>query len=282
MLATGDRVQAQSLEEEGTPTRTLQGLLEILVVPAWDYYPASTYYFVEGQEADENTITAEPESHTVAASPIEAFHYCNQHDCSTHGSWAHGDVEEHGMDGWPPARREAVLKTVSKLQTKYGVSAEVDATPTKKGWTNQAEVKECVAAVDPRRPGYIFLNPKMADDQWLKATLSTKMIVSKSVADVITHEYGHILEGELEKRRDFKTLSELHRPYTDAIGDDQPFDRNRLRIEVSYYAGEDTHEAIAESFLSWEKGRRDNDWINHVGQIYTKVFIDQREEANGT
>lgn len=205
------------------------------------------------------------------------FHYCNEHDCATHGNWAKniGEVKHFGLENFPPKRREALLTRVGNLQRKYGVRVILDARPSEGAEVtgrdrhyNYSEETEALAAVLPGE-AIIHVNPNMADDNWIKKELTRKSFIAKTVAEVITHEYAHALEGNLEEHSQWKTLGELREPFANAILDPAGFERSRLRQEVSFYASQDSHEAVAESFVLWEKGIH-NQWSDHVGSIFSK------------
>lgn len=192
--------------------------------------------------------------------------------CETQGSdsGTTSDVYNVGMDKWSDSTRNTVFKTLSDLQNKYGVKVEeIVATPSRGKYPNAAEATDSLAAVDPKQPYTIYIHPQMGDDNWIKDNINKDSFISKTVADVLTHEYGHILEGELEQRHDNKALTELSEPFEKAINN--PTERDTLRRDVSYYGGENTHEAIAEAFLQHEKGTR-NMFSDHVGNTFDKLF----------
>lgn len=62
-LKTGDYVTAKHLED-GSP---LEGELEIWVIPASEFAPAFNVYWVDGQEADFNTIKKSQNNQVVAS-----------------------------------------------------------------------------------------------------------------------------------------------------------------------------------------------------------------------
>lgn len=200
-------------------------------------------------------------------------------------------VTHYGLEAFSEKRREAILARAENLVKKYGVPVTLDARPSEGAETapgdrhyNNAEERGALAGVLPGETT-IHINPRMAtDDAWIKQALSSKAIIAKTVAEAITHEYGHVLESALEQRKDFNILAELSKPFNDVIADPQlepdnvhaQADLNRFRHEVSFYAGDNSHEGIAESFLAGYKGQR-NDWIDHVSTIFQREFIDKKE-----
>lgn len=287
-LKNGDQASARTLSD--TNTREVTGTLEIIKVEGDDMYPPFTLYFVDGKEVDITTIKSLSDSVRASSTIIyDLFEYSN--DCHSpedgrfcsdpsHNHEEKFDVTHGGLEGFPPKRKRSILIRVENLQKEWGVRVNVDARPSEKGThQNFAEETGALAAVAPWEPNIIHVNPKMADDKWLvkQMTNAKGKYIATNVPEIITHEYGHILEGELEQRGDFKTIAELHSLFT-VIGEAElgdkfgKADRNRLRMEVSYYAGKDTHEGIAESFLAYTKGQRGSTWIDSTGEILTRTF----------
>lgn len=271
-MKDGDYVEAKTLTELGERPRKLTGTLQIVEAEGDDIYPPFKAYFVDGKEADEGTIKT---IKNINASSLAIYEFYNQcHDPET-GRFCENDITNDGLSSFPEARKAAILRTTARLQNSWGVTAHIDARPSQKGQhQNFAEETGALAAVAPWEPGVIHVNPKLANDQWAKNQLSRKTFIAKSVGDVIIHEYGHILEGELEETKDWDTVHELRGKFTEVIGDDS-WDsrqaRNQLRMDISYYAGESDHEAVAESFLAYVKEIK-NQWSDHVGTVLNKKF----------
>lgn len=228
-----------------------------------------------GYSAEEYGFTSAGTNPYLAAwNRLFQFHGTT-HDESSHGNWADGssDVTHGGLENFPEPVRQAILSTVDRLQKKYGLRVNVDARPSdaengKLKHFNFAEELEAIAGVEPGETT-IHINPRMADPKWIKRQLARKSFIAKTIEEAIIHEYAHSLHGSLEQQDRLADIAALGRPFQRATQNLK--DAEDLRKEVSYYAGENPDEAIAEAFLQYEKGIS-NRWSDHVGETLARLF----------
>lgn len=189
--------------------------------------------------------------------------------CEIHGS----DVRHFGLEDWPKDRSKIVLSTVKKLQDKYGITVTINATDTPQ---NGAVQLEALASVDT--PTLIDVHPSMKSQEWQDENSPKDLLVSDKLEHVITHEYGHVLEIELELS-DPKAFKELRKPFIEAqnslsdledgVGKGGAY--KDLISKVSPYAGDSVEEGIAEAFLQHEMGIQ-NKYSDHVGMHFNNLI----------
>lgn len=193
--------------------------------------------------------------------------------CELHGS----DVRHFGMEKWPQDRANTILNTVKGLQDKYGVPVTVNAQDTD---MNIATQVEALAAVDDAAPRTIDINPEMKSQHWQdENSPEAGELVSTNLRDIITHEYGHVLELEFNATKGASERLNLIEPFMEAqdsydkmvYGTGKGGAYKQLVKEVSPYAGEDFQEGIAEAFLQHELGIQ-NKYSDHVGMHFNNLI----------
>jgi hypothetical protein len=215
----------------------------------------------------------------TASIETEEF-YNHAHDAKGRFSENEADVRNFGLEDWDPSRRNTVIDTISVLQQQYGVKPTVNAKDTD---TNIATQVEALAAVDPAAPMLIDIHPQMKSQQWLNDNAPEDVtICGTDLSQILTHEYGHILEMQLAAK-DPKAHDELFRPFKEAqdsyeslvFGTKDQGDQGKAYLEltktVSEYAGEDVAEGVAEAFLQHQLGVQ-NKYSDHVGRIFYNAF----------
>lgn len=222
------------------------------------------------------------------------FHLSGQHDQSSHGNWASSSDEftdeyggdedpggsrlrNFGLSGWPEDRRRAVLDTVAALRDKY---PEVEkklgmiSINALDNQSNGAPAEQAVAVVFGGT-AHIDIHPMAGDAAWLEENDSDITVSRNNLADLMTHEFGHVIENAMTDRMRLRMV----RPFIEAQMDynatvmreasPYPGKYADLVEKVSEYAGSDPSEAFAEAFLQYERGIR-NEYSDHVGLIIEK------------
>lgn len=222
------------------------------------------------------------EGKTEFKAETEEF-YNHAHDAKGHftetpgGAKGKSEVRNFGFEDWDSARRDIVLNTVSRLQDKYGIQISVNAQDSD---YNIATQVEALAAVDDASPRTIDINPGMKSQAWQdENSPGADTMVSLKLEDIVTHEFGHVLELEYNVTKGSEERLALLAPFKEAQQsyDDMVFGTGKggafreLTSKVSHYAGEDIQEGIAEAFLQHELGIQ-NKYSDHVGMHFNNLI----------
>lgn len=184
-------------------------------------------------------------------------------------------VAHFGFERWPAARRNEILNQVAALRDKYPVEGTAIMSVNAGGnfRTNVAIQVQALAAVEDSTPTHIDINPGMKSWKWVEKNDPGTTVSTGSLKDIITHEFGHVIEGTLPSRlrtqltEPFIKAQESLFDLEDGKGDGALF--KNLTTKVSEYAGDNVSEGIAEAFLQHEKGIH-NEYSDHVGAILAK------------
>lgn len=82
----------------------------------------------------------------------------------------------------------------------------------------------------------------------IKGMHKRKWMVSESVEDIVTHEYGHVFLATRPEIRRSKLLNWW-------IFDVDATTMRKIKTQISRYATESSNEAFAEAFTQWQKGK---------------------------
>lgn len=184
-------------------------------------------------------------------------------------------VAHFGFERWPAARRNEILNQVAALRDKYPVEGTAIMSVNAGGnfRTNVAIQVQALAAVEDSTPTHIDINPGMKSWKWVEKNDPGTTVSTGSLKDIITHEFGHVIEGTLPSRlrtqltEPFIKAQESLFDLEDGKGDGALY--KALTTKVSEYAGDNVSEGIAEAFLQHEKGIH-NEYSDHVGAILAK------------
>lgn len=176
------------------------------------------------------------------------------------------DSKEMGGHGgeWTPEQKASIQAVVDKLNADF-------VAPLKK------------VKIDPDRLSAgksndtIYLPKAWADKEFMTAREKEfkGLIINPTLEGTITHEYGHILDGYLQKHN-----PEAYQSLNDYLSEEVPFDPDdpngkkvpRMKNGLSApsaYGSENRYEFVAEAFADW---RKNGDYASEPGQWIGKLF----------
>lgn len=209
------------------------------------------------------------DDHNITNGPGGRFAPAGSTD-ESRDSGSGSDIRNFGFEGWASDRKAVVLDTVSKLRDKYPVEGDTILSINAGPKSNVALEVEALAAVEERTPTHIDINPHMSDQRWLEENDPGNTVSSNNLKDVITHEFGHVIEGTMSSsfqrklEAPFLAAQQSLFDLEDGKGDGAKY--QALIKTISEYAGDNVSEGIAEAFLQHELGVH-NEYSDHVANV---------------
>lgn len=200
-----------------------------------------------------------------------------------------------GQERLRPEAQKEILNQVAKLYKKWGVKVQLNATEGNEAEANGswADTVTNSFGIGSSVTSILNINVPMfnSDAEVLKLNTfaSRTHLAPQNRADIITHEYGHVLAHKMSYASP-SVYADLEWPFikaeegglsnsyvidpnTGAVGEMNVASKLGLANFVSGYAAENVDDGIAEAFLQSEKGDR-NYWTDHVRQYFEAAYQD--------
>jgi hypothetical protein len=168
--------------------------------------------------------------------------------------------------GWAsaPGRAAEVQALVDELQARYD-------TEFRRVLARDTEEFEQLAG---KSNDTIYVSPRFLDEAFMDEHLRSWSTVSKAVEpkDIVTHEFGHILDGELLRKHpaEYEELNAFLEEKVELGDTGRMIPRIQSGLEApSAYGSENRYEFVAEAFLDWYRnGEKAHPSSQFVGKLF--------------
>lgn len=172
-----------------------------------------------------------------------------------------------------PERKREVESTVSGLLSRYDV-------PLKRVQVRESEEFDQLAG---KSKDTIYLSPRFLDDKFMTEHMKKwgEVSVTKEARDIVTHEFGHIVDGEIQQKHPaiYARLNKwFEEKVTSSIGE---LPRLRQGLEApSAYGSENRYEFFAEGFTDWVlNGEKAHPSSRFIGKLADEALGRKLQEA---
>lgn len=183
-----------------------------------------------------------------------------------------------GVDDATAARVDAAL---SGLYERYGVQPRrIESALTNPNVDHATNI----AYIGNRSDGIVLgLNPNTAGNAQLIARKGAGgQIVSTTIEDIVTHEYGHLLDASVPKgwsaREKQAYENETYRTLADTYFKGDAGNMLAAMRNLSAYAGKDPDEMTSEMFASYHSDPNAPDWLRSWGSRMDHLFSGEAEK----